>query len=177
MSALHPTSWPARSVVALTVLAFSLPASAALAGEDDAAPPPQCGTVAAGEDCTVVPTPVPTVAPTPVATPAPAPVTEVAPVRRTPERTAVRKQAPRAERRPVTAPVAPKPRIVYVYRTVGSTSQAQQPATPVGGVGAGGGGTAGTRDEGLLTGISGLAGLLLLLGGAARATMLHRRAG
>jgi hypothetical protein len=125
---------------------------------------------------TVAPTPVPTVIAPPEATPTPVPVTNVAPVRRTPERTAARKQAPRAAQRPVTAPVAAKPRIVYVYRTVGSTSHAQQSATPVGGVGAGSGGTAGSPDGGLLTRISSLAGLLLLLVGATRATMLRRRA-
>ena len=77
MSVLHPSSWPARSVIAVAALAFAIPASPALAGEDDAAPPPPCGTVAAGEDCTVVPTPVPTVAPTPV--PARPPRVETAP--------------------------------------------------------------------------------------------------
>ena len=184
MSVFHPASWPARTAIAVTVLALAIPASPALAGEDDATPPPPCGTVEAGEDCTVVPTPVPTVAPTPVptavappeATPTPAPVIRAAPVRRAPERTAARKQGPYPAQRPVTAPIAAKPRVVYVYRTVGSTSQARQAATPVGGVGAGGGGTAGSPDGGLVGGISGLAGLLLLMGGAARATQLRRRA-
>lgn len=146
-------------LLVIAVFGLAIAANPALAGEDDT-PPPPCGTVDAGDDCT----PVPTATPTPVQTPAPAvtPAPTPAPV------------APKAEKAPAKVK-APKPRVIVVTRTVtvpvvqrvaaASTTQVAS-TTPVGGVAAGAGGTA-IGDGSLTLPVAGLSAtaLLLLLGG------------
>jgi hypothetical protein len=155
---------------AVATLALAFSAAPALAGEDNA-PPPPCGTVPAGDDCTPVPTPTPV---PPVATPTPAPVVAPAPAPAQPAPLAAKPEA--SAQQHAAAPRAAKPRVVYVTRTV-TVPVAQRIVTvPQGGVAAGAGGTA-TRAAGIPLLVAGGAGtaLLLLLAGLTTRLGVARR--